>query len=85
MIDGRFDAYCNSGPLTHQSATFGYRHAPSGSWHYTSYWCDDLPQRIHIEGTRRRGEKMEFSVGATSGIANSYQYGSTVTRDIGTD
>ncbi|MFJ4953004.1 hypothetical protein [Streptomyces sp. NPDC088760] len=34
VIDGRFDAYCSSGTLTHQSATFGYRHAPSGSWQY---------------------------------------------------
>jgi len=83
IIDGEFDASCGSGTLTSQSAAFYYGGVGS-SWEYKSFWCDDLPKHLTITGTRKSGEAVEFQVGATSGIANTYQYGTKVAYDIGT-
>lgn len=84
VIDGDFDWYCPDNTITGQSVTFGYSTA-GGSWLYKSYWCSDLPTHLHLSGGRQNGEAMKLIVGATSGVFNTYQYGSQVNADIGTD
>jgi hypothetical protein len=83
VVDGEFDGYCASGTITTQYATFAY-HGVGDSWGYKTRSCEALPEHFHFTGTRQRGAKLELQVGATSGIANTYQYGKKMVYDIGT-
>ncbi|MFF2203606.1 hypothetical protein [Streptomyces sp. NPDC058145] len=84
VIQGELDAYCHDSTITGQSITLGYGPSKNG-WQYKSYWCTDAPVKINIEGNRSSGDSVDLIVGATSGVFNSYNYGSKQTFDIGTD
>lgn len=77
VIEGELEGYGGPGALTTQYATFGYRPV-GGSWQYETVACDAGPKRITIRGRRGSGAAVQATVGATSGIANTYQYGSQV-------
>ncbi|RKT02144.1 hypothetical protein BX286_0006 [Streptomyces sp. 3211.6] len=81
IIDGDFDGYCAPGALTTQYATLAY-HGAGDAWGYKTRSCADLPEHFHFTGTRKRGAKIELQVGATSGIANTYGYGTKMSYDI---
>lgn len=81
-VKGELDAYCHHGALTGQSVTLGYRNW-GGSWHYKSYWCTDTPVKIDVRSDRHENGSVELIVGATSGIANTYQYGDVEFYQIG--
>ncbi|MFI2765143.1 hypothetical protein ACH5A3_41015 [Streptomyces echinatus] len=84
VIQGVLDAYCHDSTITGQSITFGYGPSKNG-WQYKSYWCTDAPVKINIEGSRSAGASVDLIVGATSGVFNTYNYGSKQTFAIGTD
>ncbi|MEV0456677.1 hypothetical protein [Catellatospora methionotrophica] len=73
-LTGTFDGYEGPGAMTTQHATLGYK-TDSGSWQYTTRAFKDLEQEITIIGTRKPGEGLTMQLGATSGVANTYQYG----------
>ncbi|MFE7461889.1 hypothetical protein [Streptomyces sp. NPDC057554] len=74
VLTGAFDGSDGPGTMTTQSATLGYK-TDSGSWQYKTYAFKDLPQEIRVVGTRKPGEGLTLQLGATSGVANVYQYG----------
>ncbi|WP_460105069.1 hypothetical protein [Streptomyces sp. YKOK-J1] len=84
VIQGELDAYCHDSTITGQSVTLGYGASKSG-WQYKSYWCTDTPVKINIEGNRSSGDTVDLIVGATSGVFNTYNYGSKQTFDVGID
>lgn len=77
VIQGELEGYGGPGALTTQHATFGYK-TSEGSWKYETVSCDSGPKEITIRGQRKSGENIQVIVGATSGIANTYQYGNQV-------
>ncbi|MFE3514053.1 hypothetical protein [Streptomyces sp. NPDC059166] len=81
-VKGVLDAYCHHGTITGQSVTLGYRNW-NGTWKYKSYWCTDTPVNIDVRSERHENGSVELVVGATSGIANTYQYGNVEFYQIG--
>lgn len=79
-LTGTFDG-SDASTSTTQSATLGYK-TDSGSWQYKTYTFENLPQEIRVIGTRKQGEGLTVQLGATSGIANAYQYGNPETAKL---
>lgn len=76
VIKGTLSSYASPGTLTKQSATVAYG-AASGAWACQTYGCDE-EGTFRVTGSRKAGEAVQVKVGATSGIANSYNYGDVV-------
>jgi hypothetical protein len=81
IIDGELNAYCHHGTITDQSVAVQFGPA-NKNWQHRGHWCDDTPVHIHDEGWREKGVKIRVRVGATSGIANTYNYGTGIEYNI---
>ncbi|MEE4482814.1 hypothetical protein V2T44_07545 [Serratia ficaria] len=81
VIEGTFDAAEGPGALTTQRATFCYK-TSSESWSDKTYDCQKTPVELKLAGSRKTGDKLHVQVGATSGLANTYNYGSEVTCEL---
>ncbi|MEV7899474.1 hypothetical protein [Streptomyces cyaneofuscatus] len=83
FIEGEFNARGAAGALTAQSVSLGYR-GESGKWCYKSFYISEMPQELKIYAERDvREEKVQIQVGATSQIANLYEWGPREEFDIG--
>ncbi|MBB6421047.1 hypothetical protein [Streptomyces sp. AK010] len=81
VVRGTLDADTQGGALTQQHATFGHKSA-SGSWKYETFKTDDGLKDILVRGQRKAGESIRLIVGATSNVANLYNYGNEVTGTL---
>ncbi|HEX4813502.1 MAG TPA: hypothetical protein VFV66_12205 [Nonomuraea sp.] len=84
VLHGELDAYCHHGAMTRQSVRLDYR-ATHGGWQDVRFWCDQTPVPIHMYGSRSYGDSVDVTVGATSGVFNTYNYSNTYRFNIGTD
>ncbi|SDL36410.1 hypothetical protein [Nonomuraea jiangxiensis] len=84
VIQGELDAYCHHGAMTRQSVRLDYGATHRG-WQDVRFWCDETPVPIYLHGQRDYGDSVDLKVGATSGVFNTYNFGSTYRISIGTD
>lgn len=76
VIEGLLKGSAAASHLT-QYATIGYKGA-SGSWAYTTVSFDEMPKQLKIVGSRKPGENIQVVIGATSRVANIYDYGAEI-------
>jgi hypothetical protein len=81
-IVGDFSSYCGPGALTAQSVRLDWRES-GGSWSDRRFWCDNYGEHIDMYGSRSYGNSVDITVGATSGVFNTYGYSGVHTFHIG--